>query len=270
MIITDGKSQDPVEEHARKLKNIGVEVFVLGMGLFNSVFINPVIQLYFPEYRASRCGVAAHVFVGPLLTNDGPWLSNTGIKGADEDELKEIASTPYKNHVFNVPNFDLIKEVQRQLINEVCAGVEDQLAFIVSGEEGKNIIWKLTRRMVSLVVDDLTWPVALVQMWFSSVWPLSGWISFKPSSDWDIVQVHASHLGCVTWGCDRVQTTAAPHAGWDQAAGAVRWPHADLNHHQGPGTRDWVWDQPVRLEGLDTQRTHNGHGEDPAHQGVLG
>ncbi|XP_072554842.1 collagen alpha-1(XII) chain isoform X2 [Paramormyrops kingsleyae] len=87
MIITDGKSQDPVEEHARKLKNIGVEVFVLG------------------------------------------------IKGADEDELKEIASTPYKNHVFNVPNFDLIKDVQRQLINEVCAGVEDQLASLVSGEE---------------------------------------------------------------------------------------------------------------------------------------
>lgn len=31
MIITDGKSQDPVEEHARKLRNIGVEIFVLGM-----------------------------------------------------------------------------------------------------------------------------------------------------------------------------------------------------------------------------------------------
>lgn len=31
MIITDGKSQDPVEEHARRLRNIGVEIFVLGM-----------------------------------------------------------------------------------------------------------------------------------------------------------------------------------------------------------------------------------------------
>lgn len=30
MIITDGKSQDPVEEHARRLRNIGVEIFVLG------------------------------------------------------------------------------------------------------------------------------------------------------------------------------------------------------------------------------------------------
>lgn len=31
MIITDGKSQDPVEEHAKRLRNIGVEIFVLGM-----------------------------------------------------------------------------------------------------------------------------------------------------------------------------------------------------------------------------------------------
>lgn len=30
MIITDGKSQDPVEDYARKLRNIGVEIFVLG------------------------------------------------------------------------------------------------------------------------------------------------------------------------------------------------------------------------------------------------
>lgn len=36
MIITDGKSQDPVEEHAKRLRNIGVEIFVLGM-VYNSV-----------------------------------------------------------------------------------------------------------------------------------------------------------------------------------------------------------------------------------------
>lgn len=37
MIITDGKSQDPVEEYAKRLRNIGVEIFVLGM-FFYSVF----------------------------------------------------------------------------------------------------------------------------------------------------------------------------------------------------------------------------------------
>ncbi|XP_024913641.1 collagen alpha-1(XII) chain isoform X1 [Cynoglossus semilaevis] len=87
MIITDGKSQDPVEEHAKRLRNIGVEIFVLG------------------------------------------------IKGADEDELKEIASTPYNKHVYNVPNFDVIQEVQKRIIREVCSGVDEQLSSLVSGEE---------------------------------------------------------------------------------------------------------------------------------------
>nr|XP_019940581.1 PREDICTED: collagen alpha-1(XII) chain isoform X1 [Paralichthys olivaceus] len=87
MIITDGKSQDSVEEHAKRLRNIGVEIFVLG------------------------------------------------IKGADEDELREMASTPHNKHVYNVPNFDLIQEVQKKIIKEVCSGVDDQLSSALSGEE---------------------------------------------------------------------------------------------------------------------------------------
>nr|XP_029533074.1 collagen alpha-1(XII) chain-like isoform X2 [Oncorhynchus nerka] len=87
MIITDGKSQDPVENIAKKLKNMGVEIFTLG------------------------------------------------IKGADEDELKQMASTPYRTHVYNILNFDLIKNVQKELITHVCSGVDDQLNSLVSGEE---------------------------------------------------------------------------------------------------------------------------------------
>ncbi|CAM4650285.1 unnamed protein product [Leuciscus chuanchicus] len=87
MIITDGKSQDPVGEYAERLRNIGVEIFVLG------------------------------------------------IKGADEDELKEMASTPHSKHVYNVPNFDMISQVQKELITEVCSGVEVQLNSLVGGEE---------------------------------------------------------------------------------------------------------------------------------------
>uniref|UniRef100_A0A8C4DXX9 Collagen, type XII, alpha 1a n=1 Tax=Dicentrarchus labrax TaxID=13489 RepID=A0A8C4DXX9_DICLA len=78
MIITDGKSQDPVEEHAKRLRNIGVEIFVLG------------------------------------------------IKGADEDELREMASTPHSKHVYNVPNFDMIQEVQKKIITEVKSMVLTQ------------------------------------------------------------------------------------------------------------------------------------------------
>ncbi|KAM9466860.1 collagen alpha-1(XII) chain isoform 2-T2 [Clarias gariepinus] len=87
IIITDGKSQDPVDEYARRLRNIGVEVFLLG------------------------------------------------IKGADEDEIRTIASTPHSTHVYSVLDFDLIKEVQQQIITQVCLGVEDQLSSLASGDD---------------------------------------------------------------------------------------------------------------------------------------
>ncbi|XP_038127549.1 collagen alpha-1(XII) chain isoform X2 [Cyprinodon tularosa] len=87
MIITDGKSQDPVEEYAENLRSIGVELFVLG------------------------------------------------IKSADVDELKEIASKPHGKHVYNVPNFDLIQEVQKKIIAEVCSSVDEQLTALASGDE---------------------------------------------------------------------------------------------------------------------------------------
>lgn len=60
----------------------------------------------------------------------------SGIKGADEDEIRTIASTPHSTHVYSVLDFDLIKEVQQQLITQVCLGVEDQLSSLASGEEG--------------------------------------------------------------------------------------------------------------------------------------
>ncbi|KAK6490157.1 collagen alpha-1(XII) chain-like isoform X1 [Huso huso] len=87
MIITDGKSQDPVEDYAKKLRNIGVEIFILG------------------------------------------------VKGADVDEMRQMASSPFNKHVFNVANFNLIKDVQHELISQVCAGVDEQLNELVSGEE---------------------------------------------------------------------------------------------------------------------------------------
>lgn len=65
-------------------------------------------------------------------------FSHLGIKGADEDELREIASQPHHKHVYNVPNFDLIQEVQKKIITEVCSGVDDQLSSLVSGEESES------------------------------------------------------------------------------------------------------------------------------------
>ena len=49
-----------------------------------------------------------------------------------------MGSTPHSKHVYNVPNFDMIQEVQKKIIMEVCAGVDDQLNSLVSGEESKS------------------------------------------------------------------------------------------------------------------------------------
>lgn len=89
-----------------------------------------------------------HILYLPHLSHSGehthadalaPGLFFSGIKGADEDELREIASIPTSKHVYNVPNFDQIQEVQKTIIREVCSGVDEQLSVLVSGEECK---WK--------------------------------------------------------------------------------------------------------------------------------
>lgn len=69
---------------------------------------------------------------------------NVGIKGADEEELERIASTPYQTHVYNVADFNLVKNVQKELITHVCSSVDDQLNSLVSGEEGKMCFWVST------------------------------------------------------------------------------------------------------------------------------
>uniref|UniRef100_A0A9J7YJA2 Collagen alpha-1(XII) chain n=1 Tax=Cyprinus carpio carpio TaxID=630221 RepID=A0A9J7YJA2_CYPCA len=109
MIITDGKSQDSVGEYAERLRNIGVEIFVLG------------------------------------------------IKGADEDELKEMASAPHSKHIYNVPNFDMINQVQRELITQVCSGVEEQLNFLASGEEVVEPATELRVTDISSKSMRITW-----------------------------------------------------------------------------------------------------------------
>lgn len=69
------------------------------------------------------------------------WL---GIHQADPAELRLMASTPHHSHVYGVSSFDLIRSVQRELIGQVCSGVEEQLSSLVSGEEGEPRIQTLS------------------------------------------------------------------------------------------------------------------------------
>ncbi|XP_068610238.1 collagen alpha-1(XII) chain [Brachionichthys hirsutus] len=87
LIITDGKSEDPVGRSAEQLRTRGVEIFVLG------------------------------------------------VQQADPEQMKLMASSPHRNHVFHVNNFNQIRNVRRNLISQVCTGAEDQISGFVSGEE---------------------------------------------------------------------------------------------------------------------------------------
>ncbi|XP_029281105.1 LOW QUALITY PROTEIN: collagen alpha-1(XII) chain [Cottoperca gobio] len=113
VIITDGKSEDPVESYARQLKSRGVEIFVLG------------------------------------------------IEQADEEEMKLMASTPHRSHIYNVANFNLIKNVQKELITQVCAGVDDQLNSIISGEEAVEPASNLQVLEVASKSVRLTWDASI-------------------------------------------------------------------------------------------------------------
>lgn len=68
-------------------------------------------------------------------------LSVSGVQKAEEAEMKQMASTPHRSHVFSVANFDMIKSMQKKFITQVCAGVDDQLSSLASGEEGE-MWWK--------------------------------------------------------------------------------------------------------------------------------
>uniref|UniRef100_A0A671LK25 Collagen alpha-1(XII) chain n=1 Tax=Sinocyclocheilus anshuiensis TaxID=1608454 RepID=A0A671LK25_9TELE len=113
VVITDGKSQDPVEGYAKRLKNAGVEIFTLG------------------------------------------------IKEADEEELKQMSSTPYRTHVYTVPNFDMIKAVEKSLITQVCTSVDDQLNSLASGEEAIEPASNLQVTEVASKSMRVTWDASI-------------------------------------------------------------------------------------------------------------
>ncbi|KAM3603497.1 uncharacterized protein V6R79_023588 [Siganus canaliculatus] len=69
------------------------------------------------------------------LRSRGVEIFVLGIQQADEDEMKLMASTPHRSHVYSVAGFNTIKSVQKELISQMCAGVDDQLNSLVSGEE---------------------------------------------------------------------------------------------------------------------------------------
>lgn len=49
-----------------------------------------------------------------------------GVKNADENELRVIASEPHETHTYNVADFSIMNTIVESLTRTVCDGVEQQ------------------------------------------------------------------------------------------------------------------------------------------------
>lgn len=68
-----------------------------------------------------------------LLRHRRTFFSSPGVKNADENELKDIASPPVDTHVYNVPDFNLMNDIVDGLTKVICDRVE-QLDKQLRGE----------------------------------------------------------------------------------------------------------------------------------------
>ncbi|KAF7690441.1 hypothetical protein HF521_012245 [Silurus meridionalis] len=95
------------------------------------------------------------------LRNNGVEVFTLGINEAEEEELKQMASTPYSTHVHTVSSFELIKTVQKELIAQVCSGVEDQVNSLASGEEVVEPASNLQVKEVASKSMRMTWDASV-------------------------------------------------------------------------------------------------------------
>ncbi|KAL0167350.1 hypothetical protein M9458_039194, partial [Cirrhinus mrigala] len=59
------------------------------------------------------------------LRDAGIELFAIGVKNADENELRAIASPPQKTHVYNVPDFRFMFDIMEKLTRSVCERISE-------------------------------------------------------------------------------------------------------------------------------------------------
>ena len=74
--------------------------------------------------------------VSPFLPSPCP-----GVKNADENELRSIATEPDDTHVYNVADFSIMSSIVEGLTMTVCDGVEQQDKEIKNGLSPSQDMW---------------------------------------------------------------------------------------------------------------------------------
>ncbi|KAK7906689.1 hypothetical protein WMY93_015301 [Mugilogobius chulae] len=80
----------------------------------------------------SRTQVQDHA---QALKERGVEIFVVGVQAADAEQLKLMASSPHTNHMFTAPSYETLRSVQRNLLLNICAGVEEQLRALAGGFE---------------------------------------------------------------------------------------------------------------------------------------
>ncbi|XP_028252836.1 collagen alpha-1(XII) chain isoform X3 [Parambassis ranga] len=95
------------------------------------------------------------------LRSSGVEIFVLGVRHAKEPEMKLMASTPHRSHIFRVSNYEAIRSVQRDIITQMCSGVEEQLNILVSGEEVVEPASNLQVLEVASKSMRLTWDTSI-------------------------------------------------------------------------------------------------------------
>nr|XP_049613656.1 collagen alpha-1(XII) chain isoform X7 [Syngnathus scovelli] len=91
------------------------------------------------------------------LKSEGVEVFVVGFQRSDEAQMRALASAPYWSHVFNVAASVDIRDIREDLVSQVCAGVEEQLSSLVSGEEAVEPASNLHVEEVSSKTIKLRW-----------------------------------------------------------------------------------------------------------------
>lgn len=89
------------------------------------------------------------------LKHQGIILYAIGIKDADMEQLKEIASTPHDQHIYGVSDFTALQGISQNLLQVLCTTVEEATRLVSLVPQG-NV--SLICFMVCLLLDSQCFP----------------------------------------------------------------------------------------------------------------
>lgn len=138
VLVTDGKSQDDIIANSQNLRDNGIELYAIGKTSFAFLPLKHSIKYAFYKYNSlvsiRVCELTTFTCCERndascvTLSKKGTYVIDfflvVGVKNADENELRSIASDPDEIHMYNVIDFSFLLDIVDDLTNNLCASVK--------------------------------------------------------------------------------------------------------------------------------------------------